>query len=415
MLTGLESSDPDGRIEDYRWEIETVSGEIITTEYGRPTHTWSEGGTYEVTLIATDNGGKSSSVTRSIDIGNTGPTAELSYTPESPQYGEEVTLNGSQSSDNDGEVQSWDWKIETVGGMTETKFGPETTYAWEESGTYEVTLTVTDNGGATDTATQTVEVSNKPPEVAFSYQPIVPESGSTVTFDGSDSTDPDGTIAEYIWEVTYDGESIETARGETVEIQFDNTSTHTVSLTVVDEGGEKSTTQKELEIRNQAPEAEIEIPTEEPIKDQAVILDGSSSIDNDGDVVNYQWTVQTATGEQKFTGPTVEHRFAEPGEYKIQLTIKDDAGDTDTTTTQLEISDPPDSESTSSDQSQPDRTETESDQSDTERDGAEPSLAKQAKTWTEKNESVSAALAGLGSSAALIGGYKIFNSESDDN
>ncbi|TKX62933.1 PGF-pre-PGF domain-containing protein [Halorubrum sp. ASP1] len=81
------------------------------------------------------------------------PDAAITVPVETLDPGEAVTLSGLQSSDEYGEVVAYDWSIDgdaAAGSTTEASFA--------EPGEYEVTLTVTNDAGETDTATETVTV-----------------------------------------------------------------------------------------------------------------------------------------------------------------------------------------------------------------------------------------------------------------
>jgi len=65
------------------------------------------------------------------------------------------SFDGSASSDNDGDIVSYDW----VFGDSTSGTGATPTHAYANNGTYPVTLTVTDNGGATDSTSRNVTVS----------------------------------------------------------------------------------------------------------------------------------------------------------------------------------------------------------------------------------------------------------------
>ncbi|TKX83109.1 PKD domain-containing protein, partial [Halorubrum sp. SS5] len=86
------------------------------------------------------------------------PDAAITVPVETLDPGETVTLSGLQSSDEYGEVVAYDWSIDgaaATGSTTEASFA--------EPGEYEVTLTVTNDAGETDTATETVTVADDAP------------------------------------------------------------------------------------------------------------------------------------------------------------------------------------------------------------------------------------------------------------
>jgi PKD repeat protein len=95
-------------------------------------------------------------------------------------------------------------------------------------GKYTVTLTVTDNGGATATLSNAV-TANNPPAASFKFSC----KGLRCSFDGSASTDSDGTVTNYVWNFG-DGA---TGSGALVTHSYAGPGTYTVTLTVTDNGG----------------------------------------------------------------------------------------------------------------------------------------------------------------------------------
>jgi len=149
-----------------------------------------------------------------------------------------VSLNGAASSDPDGTISSYSWSE----GASTIATGPTPTVTFAV-GTHTVTLTVTDNGGATSTDQVVITVAaNQPPVANAGPDQTVPDSDGNgtqpVTLNGSGSSDPDGTISSYSW-----SESASTiATGPTPTVTF-AVGTHTVTLTVTDNGGATSTDQ----------------------------------------------------------------------------------------------------------------------------------------------------------------------------
>lgn len=82
--------------------------------------------------------------------------AEFTVTPETPEAAQEVTLDASPTI---GKIESYEWEIITQDDGPGS--GMETTYTFEQAGEYDITLTVTDTEGGTDSTTETVEVTEE--------------------------------------------------------------------------------------------------------------------------------------------------------------------------------------------------------------------------------------------------------------
>ncbi|MCV2395824.1 PKD domain-containing protein, partial [Actinotalea sp. M2MS4P-6] len=307
-LDGSGSTDTDGTVVGWDWDFgdgETGSGETTS-------HTYAAAGTYTVTLTVTDDVGATDSTTVDVTVTeplpvNVAPTASFVPTPTDLT----VALDGSGSTDTDGTVVGWEWDF----GDGETDSGETTSHTYAAAGTYTIVLTVTDDGAATGTASQDVTVTapNQAPTAVI---------GSTVTglgvsFTGSGSTDPDGTVVGWDWDFG-DGE---TASGETASHTYAAAGTYTVTLTVTDDIGATGAVTADVTVAetNQPPvPAFTFVPT-----DLSVAVDGSGSTDPDGTVTGWDWDFGdggTASGE------TTSHAYAASGTYTVTLTVTDDGG-----------------------------------------------------------------------------------------
>lgn len=152
-----------------------------------------------------------------------------------------VDFDASASADPDGSLTGYDWDF----GDGETATGAAPSHTYTSAGTYPVTLTVTDDEGATGSLTADVTVApedpnNTAPEASFT----VDTEDLTVTLDASGSTDPDGTIEGYAWEF---GDS-EVGDGSVATHTYSEAGTYTAVLTVTDDGGATGTTSQDLTV-----------------------------------------------------------------------------------------------------------------------------------------------------------------------
>ncbi len=163
---------------------------------------------------------------------NIAPTAAITATPTSGKAPLTVALDGSGSRDTDGTIASYTWSF-SDGSPSLT--GVAVSKTFNTPGNVTVTLTVTDNRGATGTATRGISVTaNAVPTATFTATPTSGRAPLLVSFDASGSRDTDGTIASYAWTFGDTG----TGTGVTPQHTYTTAGAFTATLTVTDnEGG----------------------------------------------------------------------------------------------------------------------------------------------------------------------------------
>jgi hypothetical protein len=117
-----------------------------------------------------DGGATAEDVGSQVTDDNFNPTADFSSNKQAVSSGEPITLDASSTYDDDGNIQQYKWN---VNGQTLT--GEVVTVDIQELGTQQVSLTVTDDDGATDTSTRTVEV-NQDFTTKYTYDVRVPDT-----------------------------------------------------------------------------------------------------------------------------------------------------------------------------------------------------------------------------------------------
>jgi PKD repeat protein len=170
-------------------------------------------------------------------VPNAAPTAQLQC-PAGGKVGDSLTFSGAASSDSDGSVILYDFDF----GDGDTGSGTSATaqHVYADPGSYQVTLVVTDDRGATGQTTCGVAIQsvagNQPP-VALLACPDPPEGkvGQLLAFDASGSSDPDGFISSYRFDWGDGG--VTEGNQATATAAYAEVGTYTVTLEVIDDQG----------------------------------------------------------------------------------------------------------------------------------------------------------------------------------
>ncbi|WP_339896827.1 glycosyl hydrolase family 18 protein [uncultured Gilvimarinus sp.] len=163
--------------------------------------------------------------------GNLAPTANANG-PYSGSAGSAITFSSAGSSDPDGTINAYLWEFGD--NSTSTEANPSHSYA--NAGTYQATLTVTDNLGANHSSTANITVvmadQNQPP-VAQVNGPFNTEANTSISLSSAGSSDPDGNVVSYDWSFG-DGNSSSQANPSH---SYSSDGQYTVTLTITDDEG----------------------------------------------------------------------------------------------------------------------------------------------------------------------------------
>lgn len=336
-LDGSASTDADGDPITYLWSLVSAPvGSVATLSDPTavmPTISIDALGEYVLELIVDDGQVVSVADQVLLNAVNVAPVANAGA-DQSVSVGQIVQLNGSASSDADGDPITYQWSIiDAPVGSVATLSDPaiaSPTLTIDVFGTYTVQLIV--NDGVVDSAPDTVilNVVNTPP-VANAGPDQAVFVGDNVILDGSASSDADGDLLSYSWSL------IQQPAGSTAVLV--DTTTATPSI-VIDQQGiyiaqlivndgivDSAPDTVVLNVANVRPTANagadqtVSVPT-------TVTLDGSGSADADNDPLTYQWSISSLpTGstavisDPAAVSPTIDVDLA--GDYVIQLMVND--------------------------------------------------------------------------------------------
>jgi PKD repeat protein len=252
--------------------------------------------------------------------------------PNNPYIGIEgvpLHFKGNGSYDPDGSIVAYLW---TFGdGNTSSEVNPTHIYVQDDS--YNITLTVTDNEGATNTNTTMATIADTEPTANFSAMPTSGPEPLTVTFTDN-STSHDGLVT-WEWDFNNDGETDSTVQNPTYE--YAEEGVYTVSLMVNESDGDSDSMTRVEYISvirvNNPPVADPNGPYT-GMELVPLQFNGSGSYDPDGSIVSYLWDFGDGNNATEAT-PT--HIYAQNGTYNVTLTVTDNEGATDTSTTTADI------------------------------------------------------------------------------
>ncbi len=324
-----QSTDEMG-ISRYSWNFKDGN----FSEEPNPTHTFLSAGEYEVKLTIENEDGLEATDTVTISVEgdpNEKPTARISASVTSGLIPLEVNFQGEDSSDDKSIIKyEWDFKD----GGKSTVVNPS--HIFETAGEFNVSLTVTDQEGLTDTKTIliTTESPNEAPTAKATATPTSGDAPLSVSFRGANSTD-DKEVVSYEWDFGFGNPSTNKNPSRT----FQQPGEYVVVLTVSDEEGLTDTDTVTITVseatQNEAPVAIAEANITEGEAPLTVSFSAENSND-DNEIVAYNWDFGFGNPS---TNKNPSRTFQNPGTYDVVLTVTDDDGVTATDTITITVND----------------------------------------------------------------------------
>lgn len=266
------------------------------------------------------------------------PKAVFSAVPTSTTTGTSVSFDAGGSSSPNGSIVSYDWNF---GDGSPHGSGVSPTHVYSSPGSPTVVLTVKDSTGATASTSKTLSIStpsNKPPSASFSATPSPATTGQAVTFDGSSSSDSDGSVVSYDWDF---GDGSPHGHGAVVGHTYAGPGIPNVTLTVTDNSGNTAVSKKTMVVSNPLPTPNlppVAAFTATPVRGvtgQVIHFDARASHDLDGSITSYEWDF--GDGSPRAHGPVADHTYSGTGSPVVTLLVTDNSGGTGSASQTLAI------------------------------------------------------------------------------
>ncbi len=343
-LNGGGSSDPDGTLAGYAWtkisgpaQFAIANGGSASTVVNNLTT-----GIYLFQLKVTDNSGAIAFDTIKVNVNaapaNQPPVANAGADINISLPATLVNLSGSASNDVDGTISSYAWT--QVSGPAQaslmTPANTATVAGGLQLGVYVFALKVTDNNGATATDNVTVTVNaaaNIPPIANAGVSKSIILPANSTTLDGSQSSDPNGTIASYTWAQISGPATASITGGNTATATANNlvAGQYIFELTVTDNNGAQTKASVKITVTNagvQAPVANAGADRSITLPVNSIDIDGSAS---SGNITGYAWSEKSGPSTVNLSNAariTVSNLQA--GVYIFMLTVTNNTGATGT-------------------------------------------------------------------------------------
>ncbi len=191
----------------------------------------------------------------------------------------------------------------------------------------------------TGSATRSITLQDRLPVASFTQSSNNVLTSVLISFDGSASNDPDGTIISYSW--TFGDGS--TGSGHTVTHSYSTAATYTVKLNVTDNSGSTAVASAVITVQDRPPTVSFTpSATGSLVAGASVSFNTTGTSDPDGTVATYAWDFGDGSSG---SGPSPSHTYSSSGSLTVKLTVTDNSGSTASSSSTVMIKAAPSSSS----------------------------------------------------------------------
>ena len=317
-----DSTSPSGDPLTYTWDFgdgTTGTGKTVDHVYEKP-------GNY-VAKVTVSDGSSCGSDVASVKVNLRVVSVVVAHAGDdvSACLSDTITFDGSTSTSSSGKQLTYRWDL----GDGSSAEGAQVTHVYQKSGTYRVTLTVSDGSeGKNSTNMDVKNVTVGAPPVALLKRVGKVCIGDAVSFDASGSKVADGKSLKYMWDF---GDGTTQNGNSKVAHVYHKAGHYTASVEVKKAAGSRckpvsticNSSMASTDVFVNTPPVAIAGSNLISCVGSEIVFDGSQSSDADGDALTYQWNFGDGTTAEGAKGT---HGFAKQGTYKVTLTVDDGSG-----------------------------------------------------------------------------------------
>jgi PKD repeat protein len=323
----------------------------VATDQSSITFTPTDNGNYVATVVVTDDdGGVTTIASSAISVTNVAPVSSFSESGTTgADEGDSLAFASTPTDAGADDTFTYAWSV-TLNGSPVDLTGITTNsstfdFVPADNGTYVVTHTVTDDDGASHSATSTFSVSNVAPGATTGFPTGDLLEGSAITFNGSAGDVGSADTLTYSWTVTKNNNPFNltgvTTNAATFTFTPDDNGVYSIDLTVTDDDGGTAGSNYGLTIGNVDPTpgiTDVTVPTTEGSQ-----AEFSASATDPGSVdtttgFSYSWIAKlNGTTIANATGGTFQFTPQDNGSVEVTLVAEDKDGGVEVTTSTFTV------------------------------------------------------------------------------
>ena len=299
-------------VQGYYWQF----GDGLTSTQQNPLHAYTTAGLYTATLTITDTIGYSNSVSHEIDVK---PNPVSVFGIDSPNCQGANTQLTDYSTSTSGFITTWEWDFGD--GNTQTvnfPDDPDVSHTYANTGTYDITLTVTSSDGCQGTSQEQVTITPAPIALFSSSSTC---SSGPVSFQDESTANGSGTIISWQWNFGDPASGTNnTSTNQHPTHVFTAPGSYDVTLIIESSSGCSDTTTQSITVSD-PPEVEFTYSPACMGEDIQFTVDGTIT-----DIANVStWSWSFGDGQtSNLQDPT--HNYTSPGDYDVTLSIETNDG-----------------------------------------------------------------------------------------